>query len=472
MAVTSLRPGTTCPASRVAVRWWFSPATAGTLRRLSVRRAGTGAAAGRVQSDPPAIDCGGGGTCGGVLPIGTAVSLDATPPPGGIVSWGRGCQSGHLVLAEDKSCTVTFGAAPLALVQSLSAGVDGVLGLRSPWSVAASPDGRHVYVLGLEGANVAVFGREATSGALHFVALERRLDGGAFSPDGIVVGPGGSQVYMLSSDGIGVFSRAASSGRLTLLEILRGGAGDTSINFVRSLVFSPNGLQAYAVTGRGLALLSRDAASGRLSVVEILRRSDGGLDLRGSVDVTVAPDGRHVYVIGSSDALTVFARDPETGHLSQVELLRHGPQTDGLDEPERMAVSPSGGEIYVLGREDSSLAMYARDRQTGRLRLVLGRRDAAEGVDGLWYPSALAVSPDGQRVYVTGRFDAAVAAFAARPRLGRLDFLGLQRDGLGGVEGLAGAIAMALSPDGRQVYVAGADINTVSVFSTVSGPLD
>src|SRR5262249_2049044 len=66
----------------------------------------------------------------------------------------------------------------LVFVQALQQGIGGVDGIEIPWSAAVSPDGANVYVAGWESYAIAVFRRDATTGALEFVEKkENGVDG-------------------------------------------------------------------------------------------------------------------------------------------------------------------------------------------------------------------------------------------------------------------------------------------------------
>jgi|CXWL01.1.fsa_nt_gi 6-phosphogluconolactonase (cycloisomerase 2 family) len=451
----------------------------GVLQTLRVSRRGTGASLGRVRSSPAGIDCGGSGPCAGRFPTGTEVHLSATPPVGGTVTWGPACRAAHFVLDADRVCTVAFGRVPLDFVGALLAGAalagaGGVTGLDDNTSIALSPDGVHAYVARRYGSQVAVLGRDGATGALRLLASEDGLEGGiavvASSPDG-------AQVYGLGYATLGVFARDAASGRLERIEVLREGVdGVVGINGGEDVVASPDGAYVYVTGGsdNALAVFARDAASGRLTFVEALRNGiDGVTGLQDPTGIAVALDSVHVYVTGgyvfgaAASSLAVFARDPATGRLAFVQALWSGDGSSAVSFSGRVAVSPDGRQVYVVEDGEDSLTTYARDPATGRLILVEAEHDGVDGVDGLGVPDGLAISPDGSRVYVTARYDSSLAVFGRNAASGRLTFMGLARDAIGGVDGLAGAAALAVSNDGRHVYAAGSE--GLAVFAA-TGP--
>ena len=73
----------------------------------------------------------------------------------------------------------------------------------------------------------------------------------------------------------------------------------------------------------------------------------------------------------------------------------------------------------------------------GDLTFLQSFTDGAGGVDGLLGANAVTVSPDGENVYVAGRFDHSIAVFARNPVSGVLTFQEVEKDGVAGVDGLA-----------------------------------
>lgn len=114
----------------------------------------------------------------------------------------------------------------------------------------------------------------------------------------------------------------------------------------------------------------------------------------------------------------------------------------------------------------SCLAGLARAEVT-RLGFVGVVRDGVGGAEGLAGPVAMTLSPDGEHAYVASGPDSAVAVLRRDRRTGTLSFIEEQVNGVGGVSGLGvptGPRAIDVSPDGRHVYVAAAADSAVAVF--------
>ena len=354
-------------------------------------------------------------------------------------------------------------------------GTGDVTGLNGAYGVTVSPDGKQVYVAGELDNALAVFSRDPATGALTFVEVEHDTVGGVAGLKGahaVVLSPDGAHVYVASSvaDAVVVFSRDAASGALSFVETKRDNKGKVNgLNGAESVAVSPDGLHVY-VAGRNdnaIAVFERDVASGMLTFVEEQRSGTGGVEgLLGAKSVAVSPDGAHVYAAGSlDDAVAVFGRDATTGKLTFVEAQREGANgITGLAGARAVTLSPDGANLYVAGATDDALAVFSREAATGRLTFVEAQHDGAGGVNGLNGANAVAISPDGTYVYVTGSVDGALAVFQRDAATGALTFVEQKRNGVGGVAGLHGAAAVAVSPDGYSIYATGSTSDAVADF--------
>jgi 6-phosphogluconolactonase (cycloisomerase 2 family) len=366
----------------------------------------------------------------------------------------------------------------LAFVEAHKDGLGGVDGLRGIWSMAISPDGRHLYAAGYRDGAVALFSRDATTGRLTYVGRTKDGVGGVEdtgSPCSVAVSPDGKHVYVAShwDHAVVVFSRDRITGELTFVEAQQDGVGGVDGLYVSQWVtVSPDGRHVYAAGYRdyALAVFIRNEATGKLTFVEVQRDGINGVDgLYGVSSVAVSPDGEYVYTTAYFDGtLAVFRRDDATGRLSFLEVQRDGVTgVEGLRGAYSVAPSPDGKHVYVAGGGDHAVAVFSQDSATGELTFVEVQQDDVGGVDGLQVALSVAVSPDGRYVYVAGRGEHALAMFSRDEKTGNLMFVESLRDGLGGVDGLQGASFVAVSPDrnGQHVYVAGNCEQAIAVFA-------
>ena len=302
--------------------------------------------------------------------------------------------------------------------------------------------------------------------------------------------------------GVGVADAAAAPGDLVQKP---GAAGCVSmigfcepgsaLSGAAAIAVSPDGTSAYVASGSDDAvavfdrggdgtLVQKPGPAGCISETGVGRCRDGTA-LTGAGAVAVSPDGRSVYAASySSDAVAVFDRAPD-GRLAQkpgtagcISDTGAGPCVDGtaVDFPDAVTVSPDGQSVYVASGSSDAVAVFDRAgdgtlTQKPGTAGCISETGAGPCIDGkaLEFASSVAVSPDGQSVYVASADSAAVAVFD-RSGDGTLT----QKAGDAGCiaedpyvcadgAGLTFAKSVAVSPDGRSVYVA-SRIGAVATF--------
>ncbi|MCC6223144.1 MAG: beta-propeller fold lactonase family protein [Thermoleophilia bacterium] len=159
----------------------------------------------------------------------------------------------------------------------------------------------------------------------------------------------------------------------------------------------------------------------------------------------------------------------------------------GLDGAAVAAVSPDGRNVYVAARTADALVSFRRDPASGRLTRLAGTGgcvsaggpgDDCEPGHGLDYVYDLAVSPDGRNVYVASSGPGGTIAVLARdPATGGLTQLEgadgcVSRTGEGGcgfARGMPTPRALAFSPDGKLLYAAGFYVFPPNYVTRVQG---
>jgi 6-phosphogluconolactonase (cycloisomerase 2 family) len=351
----------------------------------------------------------------------------------------------------------------------------GVDGLSSAGRLALSADETQLLVTGTADDALAVFGRSPGTGALAFGSVVKDAPGMDF-PASAVESADGAYVYVAAQDdnAVSVWRRDPASGALSFVEVEQNAV---ALRGTRYTATSPDGAHLYVASafGDALAAFERDAASGELTFVEAEIDGQNGADgLNAATQLVVSPDGAFLYVSGQADAsIGIFARDPLTGAVSYVgKATDNLGGVDGLAGVQGLTLSPDGDHLYAGGTTESAVAVLARDAGTGGLAFVEVERDGLGGVDGLGTVRALAVSPDGAHLYAAAFADQAVAVFARDPATGALTFLEVEKEGVGGVSGIDQASSVAVSADGAWVYVCGAASLAVFARDPATGTLD
>jgi hypothetical protein len=111
--------------------------------------------------------------------------------------------------------------------------------------------------------------------------------------------------------------------------------------------------------------------------------------------------------------------------------------------------------------------VFARNSTTGQLSFIEAQKDGVGGVEGLAAATSVTVSPDGAYVIATGFLDDAVAVFERDAGTGTLTALETKKHGWVGVDGLDGASGAIVSPDGANVYVTSENDSAVTVFRQI-----
>ena len=234
--------------------------------------------------------------------------------------------------------------------------------------------------------------------------------------------------------------------------------------------------------------------SGQLAHLAFVEAQFDGMSgvngLSGAFSVTVSPDGNFLYAAGSNDnAIATFSRNTTTGALTFIEEDIDGTNDgsgntiNGLDQARSVTVSPDGNFLYAAGRDDDAVATFSRNTTTGALTFVEEDIDGIDDgsgniINGLGQARSVTVSPDGNFLYAAGQSDNAVATFSRNTTTGALTFVEVDIDGTDDgsgnmINGLGGAIAVTVSPDGNFLYAAGQSDNAIATFSrnTTTGAL-
>jgi DNA-binding beta-propeller fold protein YncE len=272
----------------------------------------------------------------------------------------------------------------------------------------------------------------------------------------------------------------------------------------RAIALSPDGRSVYVASSESdaIAIFRRSPKKGTLVQSKKMagciaaRAAEGcapaiGLDAPNSV--AVSPDGRNVYATSrDSGTVTVFARLPKSGALIQLAGgCIAGPPIPGctagraLLAPDVLVASADGKNVYAGSFFGNEVAVFTRDPATGALTQPAGAtgciaETTAEGCAlgvALRSVEGMAISGDGASVYLATALSNALVSLARDPATGGLT---QATDGSGCVVEtalsgcatgfqLAGANAVAISPDDESVYATSLFSNSVTSFTRTAG---
>ena len=393
--------------------------------------------------------------------------------------------------------------------------------LDGPVSVAVNPSGNSVYVADTTAGNVAHFFRNS-EGKISYDGCVSNDGTGGFCADipgtagplqaayGVAVSPSNSTVYAVSDVGAISHFFAAAQGQISYDGcVSNDGSGGfcadvpgtgTPLSYGRGVAVSPNGASVYVTgTAPGNTVSHFFAAPQGQITYDGCVSDDGsgglcadvpGTPLTGAFGVAVSPNTSVYVASGFSNAVSHFFA------AAQGQITYGGCVSDNgsgglcadvpgssLDGALGVAVSPDAHSVYVASLTSTAVTHFTAAPQGQITQESCYANDTSGGCVGvpdtpLTGARSVAVSPDGRSVYVVSQTSNSISYFG-RDSLGKLTFQGcLANTGADGCVDLPGnplatAIGVAVSPDNQSVYVTGAASDSILHFFRVragSGP--
>jgi DNA-binding beta-propeller fold protein YncE len=262
------------------------------------------------------------------------------------------------------------GTGALTFASAVLDDQDGIDGLGFVQRLAIAPDGGHVYAAPVPFATfytevgsddvVSVLARDGGTGALTPIqSIGQSIPGliGSFHPGDVTITPDGTYVYVTGDvDGVSgitpvqaAFRRAPATGMLTFERLIERAGYPT---------MGPDGRQLYLTRDGDVAVLRRNLGDGGAT----LQQTQSDDDVR--VDAPIALAAASPYAHGLADrrtqiaALVTWRRDPVTGSLAPVQVLRSGVGGAPLGQPTDVVQTVDGRYVYVPDGGSNTVARY------------------------------------------------------------------------------------------------------------------
>ncbi len=344
-------------------------------------------------------------------------------------------------------------------------------GMANPAAIALSPDGKNAYVVTKGGNAIVELSRNAETGLLTEIgcideastACGSHEARGIANPYDVTVSPDGENVYVTSfeKEAVAELSRDPATGLLTQLALPNNcissltiettgcGVGNApGLEHVIGLVVTPNGKDLYTAAGGtegkgaiaaferkpGGALEQLGGGQGCISTSN--RECAAAAAIDGPEDLIVSPDGRNVYVSSNQNNAVLELQHEPSGALAElpppnrcimtptekVPAEAGCSETKGLAEPLGVAISPGGESVYASSSLEDDEAVFTRNADTGALTSLPAPYECAgkverstcglTDIEGIAEARRTTVSPDGRNLYVAGQNDHAIVELA------------------------------------------------------------
>lgn len=185
---------------------------------------------------------------------------------------------------------------------------------------------------------------------------------------------------------------------------------------------------------------------------------------------SVAPDGQHLYV-PNENATPVMGVETNrvtaysvasNGALSSIQSIQTGNASAAGSNPFGSGITPDGKFLYVSNPEDGTYGTLS-GFSVGSTGLLTALPGFPLSLNPGSHPLNIAISPDGQHLYVATRITSTVNAYNINSN-GSLSAISGQPFATGGTNGKA----LAFTPDGKRLYVSNNVSNNVSGFNVAS----
>ena len=357
-------------------------------------------------------------------------------------------------IAELVERSVRAGLLPLLVTVGLGAG------LLAPSAAIA---GNTVYATDWAEGTVATF----TIGAGGVVTQQGTpVDTGtstASRPSAVALSPSGQTLYV-ANEGLGTISTfAIGPGGALSLQGSVATDPSTSGSEPYGVAASPSGQNVYVANyGSGTVATFSVGSGGALSLEGTPVTSGAGTS-SGPGWLAISPSGQNLYVTNYNEGTVSTFAIGAGGALTQQGTPVASGSTATSAYPERLAISPNGQNLYVTNEGQGTVSAFTVGAGGA---LTPQGSPVSSGTGAGSQPEGVAISPEGQDLYVTNEGQGTVSTFAIGAG-GTLTQQGTPTTS--GSSSTSQPFGVTVSPGGQYLYVANFAPGTVSTFSIGAG---
>lgn len=297
-----------------------------------------------------------------------------------------------------------------------------------PHGVAVSPDGRTVWVADMTNSRVVIWTRPDADSldwtySTQF-GSEGTGDDNFDEPQGLAVSPDGLTVWVadVQNDRVMVWSRPdANSPWAFSAQIGTGvaGSGDSDFDHPIGVAVSADGLTVWVVdsyNNRVVVWARVDASSSWEYRAQFGSFGTGNDNLNTPYGVAVSADGLTVWVVDTTNRRVVIWTRPDANSSAWEFTTRFGganPDDGGFQLVQGVAVSPDGLTAWISDVVNTGVTIWTRP-DASSLAWTYRTRFGSKGSGNseFNFPFLLAVSPDGQTVWVSDASNNRVVVWA------------------------------------------------------------
>lgn len=180
----------------------------------------------------------------------------------------------------------------------------------------------------------------------------------------------------------------------------------------RGLALRPDTNEFFTASGVGNAIsrVSWEPESGKLTVEQVIKDGkDGARGLAGANSVTASKDGKFIYTSSGrfrgDNSVGVFKIDDDGKFQVVQELTEDRDEIGDFEGGNELILSDDQRQLFVAGTTSSTVTIYNRDADTGKLTyletaMFSPQDNPALGEGQRLGPAGIGVAPDGKHIYV------------------------------------------------------------------------